>query len=341
MGLGLQLLKQVGLYTIGAAVLSATSCIVACAEEKYPLTYENVIDQNEPYMELTEDAQDYTVLPGDSLWKIAENQFGDGKYYLELVKKNHEVISNPNLIYPGTVLTMSKTGYIIRKEEKYGGIQMGEYSMDIPYGWTIGTTSSGNAGANFVMSGDGAIACLIQDKENETASNVFDWEKCTQQIADYAKNNYGKEVSELSFQHYHMESQEDATGELYLYSYIWHISPDDYPDLSCKVCVGLKLTDHIQAEFVGYTLDDDYDIQGCVRYVTASFEEHFDADCGEEFTVNNSNMNILPEPEWELEGMYDSFVYIDEFFNALLNKATGTETPQKSPSEKLINRMSW
>lgn len=339
MGLGLQLLKQIGLYTIGA-VIFGTACMEACAAEKYPLTYEDVTDQNEPYMALTEDAQDYTVLPGDSLWKIAENQFGDGKYYLELANNNHEMISNPDLIYPGMVLTISQTGYIIRKEGKYGGIQMGEYSIDMPYGWTIGTTSSGNAGANFVMSGDGAIACLIKDKEKETAASVLDWEACTRQITDYAKENYSNRATELNFQHYHMENQKDATGELYLYSYIWYISPDTYPTLTCKVCVGLKLTDHIQAEFVGYTLDDDYDIQGCVRYVTASFEEHFNSERAKGFTVNNSNMSILPEPEWELEGMYDSFAYIDEFFNALLNKATGTETTQKSSSEKLIDRMS-
>lgn len=126
-----------------------------------------------------------------------------------------------------------------------------------------------------------------------------------------------------------MDDQGDAAGELYLYSYIWQISPDDYPELTCRVCAGFKLTDHLQAEFIGYTLDD-YDIRGCIRYVTASFEEHFDAENAETFTVNNSNMCITPETDWPPEGMYNSFAYIDEFFTSLLNRAA----EQKSGPEQ-------
>ena len=125
-----------------------------------------------------------------------------------------------------------------------------------------------------------------------------------------------------------MDAQADASGELYLYSYIWHISPDDYPTLTCRVCIGLKLTEHIQAEFVGYTLDD-YDIESCVRYVTASFEEHFDTENTETFTVNDSNMCITPETVWALNGMYNSFAYMDEYFTSLLNKAMETESTEK------------
>ncbi len=338
--MGLRILKQMGLYIVGAAVLiSPMSYMDVWAAEKYPLTYENVKDEDGTYMVLTEEEKDYTVQPGDSLWKIAIKQLGDERYYLELADANRDVFSDPNLIYPGMALKMSRTGYIFRKEAQYGGIQMREYSMDLPYGWTIGMNQSGNAGANMVMSGDGEIACLVQDKTKEVLDSVIDWEKCTQQIAEYVKKNYNGQVSDLSFDHYYMEDQEDASGELYLYSYIWHISPDDYPNLTCKVCVGLKLTDHIQAEFVGYALDD-YDIQGCVRYVTASFEEHSNSESAEEFTVNDSNMSIVPESEWELEGMYNSFAYVDEFFTSLLNKATGAEEETKSSREKLMDRMS-
>lgn len=140
--------------------------------------------------------------------------------------------------------------------------------------------------------------------------------------------NYPGQVSDLLFERYRMEKQDTLSGELYLYSYTWHISPTDYPNLTCKVCIGLKLTEHIQAEFVGYTLDD-YDIRGCVRYITASFEEHFDSGKNGKFTVNDSNMSIVPETEWPLAGMYNSFAYMDEFFSALLNKALETETEEK------------
>ncbi|MDE5932792.1 MAG: LysM peptidoglycan-binding domain-containing protein [Lachnospiraceae bacterium] len=330
MGLRLRSVKKTGALFLSAAVLmSALPCLEVFAAEQYPLVYDDMYAKDENYMALTEGSEDYVVLPGDSLWKIAEELFGDGNAYAVLANTNRDVVTNPDLIYPGMRLNVSRTGYIHRKEAVYGGIQMGSYSMDMPHGWAVGTTQSGGAGGNFVMSGDGTVACLIQDRTKEVSTDVLDWQKCTEQIAAYAEEHYRDQVTDLRFEHYRMEEQADASGEVYLYSYTWHISPDDYPTLTCRVCIGLKLTEHIQAEFVGYTLDD-YDIQDCVRYVTASFEEHFDAENAETFTVNDSNMRIVPETEWTLNGMYNSFAYMDEYFTALLNKATETESTEKS-----------
>ena len=284
-----------------------------------------------------ENVINYTVKKGDTLWAIAEQYLGSGTKYPQIASENN--IQNPNLIYPGMLLNLSQTGRIIRTEAKYGGIQMGSYSMDMPYGWRIGVTQSGNAGGNFVLSGDGTIACLVQDIQKETIKSMQDWEtQCTQKISDYVKENYADQVSDLSFEHYYMEDQKELSGELYLYSYIWHISPADYPGLTCKVCAGLKMTDHIQAEFLGYTMDE-YDIHGCVRYITASFAEDFSGEESGAFTVN-SNMHIMPETKWELAGMYNSFAYMDEYFSALLEQAVGTEEMDRSGREKLLDRIS-
>lgn len=330
MELRLRSIKKAGAGILcAAAFMSAMPEMEVFAAEQYPFVYDNVYAQDDSYMALTEASGDYTVLPGDSLWKIAERLFGNGNAYVELAKANQDILADPNLIYPGMCLNVSKTGYIFRKEAVYGGLQMGRYSMDMPYGWTIGTAQSGSAGGNFVMSGDGAVACLVQDKTKEASAGILNWQECTELIAAYAEENYREQVTDLRFEHYRMEEQGDASGELYLYSYTWHISPDDYPSLTCRVCIGLKLTEHIQAEFVGYTLDD-YDIQGCVRYVTASFEEHYDAGKGGKFTVSDSNMSLVPESDWPLEGIYNSFAYMDEFFTALLNEALGTETTEES-----------
>lgn len=330
MELRLRSIKKAGAGILcAAAFMSVMPTMEVLAEEQYPFVYDNAYAQDDSYMVLTETSGDYTVLPGDSLWKIAERLFGDGNDYAELAKANQDILTDPDLIYPGMCLNVSKTGYIFRKEAVYGGLQMGRYSMDMPYGWTIGTAQSGRAGGNFVMSGDGAVACLVRDKTKEASADVLDWQECTELIAAYTEENYREQVTDLRFEHYCMEEQGDASGELYLYSYTWHISPDDYPSLTCRVSIGLKLTEHIQAEFVGYTLDD-YDIQGCVRYVTASFEEHYDAGKGGTFTVNDSNMSIVPETDWPLDGMYNSFAYMDEFFTALLNEALETETTEES-----------
>ena len=47
----------------------------------------------------------YTVRAGDCLWSIAEKYYGSGAQYKRLAAANPE-IANPNLIYPGQVLTI-------------------------------------------------------------------------------------------------------------------------------------------------------------------------------------------------------------------------------------------
>ena len=43
---------------------------------------------------------------GDCLWNIAKLLLGDGSRYTEIYALNRDKITNPNLIYPGQVLTI-------------------------------------------------------------------------------------------------------------------------------------------------------------------------------------------------------------------------------------------
>lgn len=51
-------------------------------------------------------AKTYTVQKGDSLWAIAAKYYGKGSDYTKIAGANTDKISNPNLIYPGQVLTL-------------------------------------------------------------------------------------------------------------------------------------------------------------------------------------------------------------------------------------------
>lgn len=52
-------------------------------------------------------AQAYTVVRGDCLWGIAKRFYGNGSKYTAIYDVNRNVIGgNPNLIYPGQVLTI-------------------------------------------------------------------------------------------------------------------------------------------------------------------------------------------------------------------------------------------
>lgn len=51
-------------------------------------------------------AKTYTVKKGDTLWAIAARYYGKGSEYAKIYEANGDKISNPNLIYPGQVLTL-------------------------------------------------------------------------------------------------------------------------------------------------------------------------------------------------------------------------------------------
>ncbi|MDE5995684.1 MAG: LysM peptidoglycan-binding domain-containing protein [Eubacterium sp.] len=48
----------------------------------------------------------YTVKKGDCLWNIAKKFYGNGAKYTKIYNANKSKIKNPNLIYPGQVLTI-------------------------------------------------------------------------------------------------------------------------------------------------------------------------------------------------------------------------------------------
>lgn len=51
-------------------------------------------------------ARTYTVVKGDSLSRIAKRQLGDAKKWRKIYEANRATIENPDLIYPGQVLTI-------------------------------------------------------------------------------------------------------------------------------------------------------------------------------------------------------------------------------------------
>lgn len=55
-------------------------------------------------------AADYIVQRGDSLWKIAREQLGDGTRWGELYAANRDTVRDPSLIYAGQVLKIPGSG---------------------------------------------------------------------------------------------------------------------------------------------------------------------------------------------------------------------------------------
>ena len=53
--------------------------------------------------------QSYVVQPGNSLWQIARQTYGDGVQYLIIYSANLGQISDPDRIYPGQVFKLPKS----------------------------------------------------------------------------------------------------------------------------------------------------------------------------------------------------------------------------------------
>jgi nucleoid-associated protein YgaU len=50
----------------------------------------------------------YTVVSGDTLWRIAERQYGNGSHYMKIFEANTDVLEHPDRIYPGQKLRIPK-----------------------------------------------------------------------------------------------------------------------------------------------------------------------------------------------------------------------------------------
>lgn len=65
------------------------------------------VKKEEPRVDNSVQPKTYTVVSGDSLWNIAKKFYGNGAQYTTIYNANRGVIGgNPNLIYPGQVLTI-------------------------------------------------------------------------------------------------------------------------------------------------------------------------------------------------------------------------------------------
>ena len=47
--------------------------------------------------------QTYTIVPGDTLWGVAQTFYGDGTRYMEIFNASNFRSGNPNLIFPGEI----------------------------------------------------------------------------------------------------------------------------------------------------------------------------------------------------------------------------------------------
>lgn len=99
-----------------------------------------------------ETAGSYTVVRGDSLWAICKKTYGDGSLAYKLATANG--IKNPNLIYPGQVLTLPDKGALAGYAATPAPSVTGSGKS------TASTTVKPQAGPNVIAEKSGAAALM-------------------------------------------------------------------------------------------------------------------------------------------------------------------------------------
>ena len=319
--LGKQLITA-GLCLLVALSLPLTK--VRAGGWTYALVYGSQDHGGENDIKLYESGENYRVAAGDTLWEIAEKCWGDGEKYRELAKCNADVISDPDLIYPDMVLQINRECYIVNDKPRCQGI-------NLPWGWTVGYLSAGDYWSNCAVSGDdGAyIACVEQKRQEDTALTLEDWEACKRSIEAYASDRWGENVKDFSFEHYLSE----AGDNVYLYSFVYLLDGAEYgreETLEIHACVGVKMTQFSQAQFIGF--DYDGNITDSVRYVTAAYERNTNYS-------SFSDVAMGPVEEWDMKGLIEPFSWIRGFHDARLREILDIPAPEEPGSRSLLNRI--
>ncbi len=78
--------------------------IIPSVEENITATEEPVVLKDAISDSISDNS--YTVVKGDSLWKIAVRAYGDGYRWVEIAKENK--LTNPDFIYSGNVLALPR-----------------------------------------------------------------------------------------------------------------------------------------------------------------------------------------------------------------------------------------
>lgn len=305
--------------------------MIACASEEKLVQYDVASSERDQYCVLTEEIGTYKVCEGDNLWRISETLLGNGKNYIQLAMQNADRIVDPNLIYPNMQLQVKRNVYVKRRMG-VNGIKTPEYQFGTLAQARFGILESGKVFANCALFGEGVadVLCLIRDKEQAGEKALADWEHSRQQIEAYVKKNYAKKISNLTFYDY----QTEDGRELHLFSYIYTIPGEQYGyqgELKIYVCEGVCQTEHIQAEFTGFDMEEG--VQDVVLYMLASFEEFPEAKGA---SVNGYNIQIAPCDPWEVSGIHNSFVWIEQYFDTILSEISQKPTAKKNARERIL-----
>ncbi len=94
-----------GTYTLRVDRLDQDGAVIARAESPFRRESREALEAATPQSRGAK-VEAVTVQPGNTLWAIAREQYGDGLLYVRVFEANDDQIRDPDLIYPGQVFSI-------------------------------------------------------------------------------------------------------------------------------------------------------------------------------------------------------------------------------------------
>ena len=246
------------------------------------------------YIKLSAEGSTYEVEPGDSLWEIAAELWGDGNRYPDLVEVNNGLFSDPDHIEPGEELVIPELLYIPRGRMS-GKYQEGAFRI------AFADMECSNSEMNYfarVKRSDPGIYVNWSVATNRMGCNALtdDWDDFVREVKRCSEEICGDRVSDLTFEKYQMADGCDLCGYTFLF---------DTGENVDKIAVFYRLGTQNMAEIIGICdREEDEGVSDAARYMAASFEDLG----GKRETGVVMRDDIQGGEEWDYPELHNIFV---------------------------------
>lgn len=169
----------------------------------------------EDYILLYTPLEDKIVERGESLWKIAEDNLGDGGRWQEIAQIND--LSDPDLILPEEKLAMPVLKCYMQKPaiQKGKGYYLsdeGAFRFQMPEGWPLMTCSLDSHLSTF-MGEDRSVRILWGIEDNGMGEDAWaeEWDSVCRNVEETARLVFDENFRDIVFEKYELE----GGGEVY------------------------------------------------------------------------------------------------------------------------------
>lgn len=169
----------------------------------------NPLGSQEDYILLRTPLEDVVVEQGESLWKIAEENLGDGGRWQEIAQIND--LSDPDLILPEEKLVMPDLEYYMQKPaiQKGKGYYLsdeGAFRFQTPERWPLMTCSLDSHLSTF-MGEDSSVRVLWGIEDNGMGEDAWaeEWDSVCRDAEETARIVFDENFRDISFEKYELE----------------------------------------------------------------------------------------------------------------------------------------